>query len=262
MNPRFQRLALITGAETIELLAQTTVAIVGLGGVGSWCAEALVRSGLANLVLIDSDTVCITNINRQVQATGLTIGQPKVLALEQRLLAINPDCTVKTFEAVFKAENAGLFCLEKADYIIDAIDSIQYKLDLIETAFSVGSTVFSSMGTAQKLDPTRLKVADIWQTSVCPLARLVRSGLRARGFHHSFPVVYSEERLPLHAEQSLACGLGQCLCPARRSPDAVDWCSAKKIINGSAVTVTASAGMILASLVMRDLAAKALPSAL
>jgi tRNA A37 threonylcarbamoyladenosine dehydratase len=256
MNPRFQRLALITGAETIEALAQSTVAVVGLGGVGSWCAEALVRSGIGSVTLIDSDTVCITNINRQVQATGLTIGQPKAAVLKRRLLEINPACTVNSFEEVFSCENAGAFGLEKADYIIDAIDSIHYKLDLIETAFNVGSTLFSSMGTAQKLDPTRLEVADIWQTSICPLARLVRSGLRSRGFHHSFTVVYSKERLPLREDVALSCGTGHCLCPARDSSLAVEWCSSKKVINGTAVMVSASAAMILASLVIQDLVSK------
>ena len=257
MNPRFQRLSLITGAKTIDALSLSSAAVVGLGGVGSWAAEALVRSGVGSITLIDSDTVCITNINRQVQATALTVGQSKVAVLKRRLLEINPECTVNGFEEVFSSENASLFGLEKADYIVDAIDSVRYKLDLIEKAFENGKTIFSSMGTAQKMDPTKLKVADIWQTSVCPLARLVRSGLRARGLHHSFTVVYSTERLPLCEEEEVSCGKGNCLCPARPSSCAVEWCSSKKVINGSAVPVTASAGMILASLVIRDVAAKA-----
>jgi tRNA A37 threonylcarbamoyladenosine dehydratase len=252
LNPRFQRLAILTGTETIDTLSHSSVIIMGVGGVGSWCAEALVRSGVGAISLVDSDMVCITNINRQVQADTRTIGQSKVAVLKQRLQNINPDCTIDTFEAVFSGENADMFGLECADYIIDAIDSITYKLDLIEAAFAAGTTIFSSMGTAQKLDPTQLKIASIWETSGCPLARLVRSGLRARNFTQSFMVVYSTERLPIHDEIAVSCGSGLCLCPKKKSCTTIEWCASKKIINGSAVPVTATAGMILASLVLRD----------
>ncbi|MDR1373356.1 MAG: tRNA threonylcarbamoyladenosine dehydratase [Treponema sp.] len=255
VNPRFQRLTLLTGTDTAAALEVCRVMVFGIGGVGSWCAEALVRSGIGAVDIVDSDTVCVTNINRQVQALSATVGFMKTEALKERLLSINPDCKVRAFGKVFSRENAASFDIPGADYVIDAIDSLSCKLDLIECAQAVGAPLFSSMGMAQKLDPTRLKTGDIWETSGCPLARLVRQGLRKRGFTGHFIVVYSDERLPLHQMIGAACGSAQCLCPARKAGegDAVEWCSSKKVINGSAVTVTAGAGMILASLVLRDL---------
>ncbi|MDR2134747.1 MAG: epoxyqueuosine reductase QueH [Treponema sp.] len=253
VNPLFQRLSLLTGAEVLEKLAAARVMIFGLGGVGSWCAEALVRSGVGKIDIVDSDAVCVTNVNRQVQATGRTVGLSKAAALKERLLEINPDCEVTARDTVFSRENAAGFNIEGAAYVIDAIDSLTHKLDLIETARAAGVTLFSSMGMAQKMDPTRLKTADIWETQGCPLARLVRQGLRKRGFTGGFTVVYSAEQVPLHREIEVSCGSGRCLCPGK----GVEWCGGRKVINGSAVTVTAGAGMILASLVLRDAAEKA-----
>jgi tRNA A37 threonylcarbamoyladenosine dehydratase/predicted adenine nucleotide alpha hydrolase (AANH) superfamily ATPase len=245
VNPLFQRLALITGAEALEKLARTSVLVVGVGGVGSWCAEALVRSGVGKIGLVDSDIVCVTNINRQTQATSRTIGGVKVEALQQRLLEINPHCEVTAWQKVFSRESAAEFGIEKADYVIDAIDSLAHKLDLIETCHTAGVKFFSSMGMAQKLDPTRIRTADIWETHGCPLARLIRQGLRKRGFTGSFTVVYSDERLERREGIAISCGSDSCLCNG-------EWCGGKKVINGSAVTVTAPAGMALASLVLRD----------
>ncbi|MDR1904078.1 MAG: ThiF family adenylyltransferase [Treponema sp.] len=258
INPIFQRLALITGAETLEFFSHIRVIVCGVGGVGSWCAEALVRSGIGSVDLVDSDTICITNVNRQVQARCCSVGRVKVDELAARLHEINPQCRIRAYPKVFSRETAGIFNIEESDYVIDAIDSLSCKLDLIETAAKAGVTLFSSMGMAQKLDPLRLKTAGIWETSGCPLARLVRSGLRRRGFNSSFLCVYSDERLPLHTEIAVSCGSAQCMCPVRKnSEDGFgEWCSSKKVINGSAVTVTASAGMILASLVIRDLCGK------
>jgi tRNA A37 threonylcarbamoyladenosine dehydratase len=228
--------------------------------VGSWCAEALVRSGIGQIDIVDSDRVCVTNINRQVQATSRTVGLSKTETLKERLLEINPRCAVSPWERVFRRENAEGFGLERADYCVDAIDSLTYKLDLIEYAATAGVRFFSSMGMAQKLDPTRIKTAGVWDTRGCPLARLVRQGLRKRGFTGTFTAVYSDERLPLHGEIPVSCGSalgGACLCPRGNTgpgkEPSVDWCGAKKVINGSAVTVTAVAGMVLASLVIRDL---------
>ncbi|MDR2783694.1 MAG: tRNA threonylcarbamoyladenosine dehydratase [Treponema sp.] len=263
MNPFFQRLALMAGTEAIDMLARLRVIVFGVGGVGSWSAEALARSGVGRIVIVDSDTVCVTNINRQAQAMPSTIGMPKVRALRDRLLAINPNCSVTAFERVFSKENAELFDMENADYVIDAIDSLTYKLDLIEACFQKKVKLFSSMGMAQKLDPVQLKTADIWDTHDCPLARLVRYGLRKRGFDGHFTVVFSGERIPLHSEIPVSCGKARCLCPAKNraagttGQDAPEWCVSKKVINGSSVTVTASAGMILAGLVVQDVYAKA-----
>jgi tRNA A37 threonylcarbamoyladenosine dehydratase len=245
----FQRFALLAGAEASAVLARTRVMIFGLGGVGSWCAEALVRSGIADIIIVDSDRVCISNINRQVQATAGTVGLYKTDALRTRLLQINPDCAVSVFSRIFSRESAGIFGIEGADYVVDAIDSLSCKLDLIEYVHRAGVPFFSSMGMAQKLDPTRLKTAGIWETRGCPLARLVRQGLRKRGFRDSFTVVYSDERLPLREDVESPCGTARCFCPK----GGTEWCSSKKIINGSAVTVTAAAGMILASLILTDI---------
>jgi tRNA A37 threonylcarbamoyladenosine dehydratase len=255
INPIFQRLSLLTGPEVLDALSRTRVIVFGVGGVGSWCAEALARSGVGAVDIVDSDTVCVTNINRQVQATSATVGRLKTEALRERLLEINPRCQITAFAKVFSRETAPFFGIETADYVIDAIDSLTNKLDLIEYAARAGTVLYSSMGMAQKLDPTRLKTADIWETRGCPLARLVRGGLRKRGFTGRFTVVYSDERLPLCKAVTASCGSAQCLCPSRTKGEAgapVEWCSSKKVINGSAVTVTAAAGMILASLVIRD----------
>ncbi|MDR1219107.1 MAG: tRNA threonylcarbamoyladenosine dehydratase [Treponema sp.] len=265
MNPLFQRLALMVGSEAIDTLERSRVIVFGVGGVGSWSAEALARSGVGHIAIVDSDTVCVTNINRQAQAMPSTIGKPKVEALRDRLLAINPNCSVTVFEQVFSKENVELFNMESADYVIDAIDSLTYKLDLIETCFQKRVKIFSSMGMAQKLDPVQLKTADIWDTHGCPLARLVRHGLRKRGFDGHFTVVFSGERIPIHSDTPVACGKARCLCPARKrgagsgacGQDMPEWCASKKVINGSSVTVTASAGMILAGLVVQDVYAKA-----
>jgi tRNA A37 threonylcarbamoyladenosine dehydratase len=262
INPAFQRLTILTGLEAAESLARAGVIVFGVGGVGSWCAEALVRSGVGNITLVDSDAVCVTNINRQVQATSLTVGKIKTEALAARLKEINPACAVTSSPRVFSRQAGGLgetareFGISGADYVIDAIDSLTHKLDLIETTAAAGVRLFSSMGMAQKLDPTRLKTADIWETRGCPLARLVRQGLRKRGFEGRFTAVYSDEKLPLREGIPSGCGTGKCLCPARDKADPaspVEWCGSKKVINGSVVTVTAAAGMILASLVIRDI---------
>ena len=255
INPFFQRLALITGPAVMDALDTMEVLVFGLGGVGSWCAEALVRSGVGAVGIVDSDTVCVTNINRQVQATSATVGRLKAEALRDRLLEINPRCRVTAFARVFSRETVHSFDIEDADYVIDAIDSLTNKLDLIEYAVNAGKILYSSMGMALKLDPTRLKTADIWETRGCPLARLVRQGLRKRGFTRRFTTVYSEERLSPRLGVPVSCGTPECLCPPRNQGDKdapVEWCSSKKAINGSAVTVTAAAGMTLASLVIRN----------
>jgi tRNA A37 threonylcarbamoyladenosine dehydratase/predicted adenine nucleotide alpha hydrolase (AANH) superfamily ATPase len=228
----FQRLELITGKEGLEKLKNTKVLIFGLGGVGSWAAEALARSGIGKIGIVDSDAVCASNVNRQSEATTLTLGQPKAQALKKRLMEINPDCEITAWNELFCRENAALFDIGSADYVIDAIDSLNHKLDLIETVRGADVTLFSSMGMALKMDPSLIRIASFWKTTDCPLARLVRQGLRKRGFSSDFTVVYSPEK-PLRAEET---------APTR----------GVKPVNGSVVTVTAAAGLFLASLVLRD----------
>ena len=232
-------------------MEKTQVVVIGLGGVGSWAAEALVRSGICRITIVDNDLICPSNINRQIQALPGTVGLPKTAALMKRLLEINPHCDVTAFNKIFSLETAPLFGIEKADYVIDAIDSFPYKLDLIEYVCSAPQrpilssskrpALFSSMGTAQKSDPTRIKTADIWNTRGCPLARVVRQGLKKRGFTGHFTAVYSDEQFPrpeveLYEPEGLV-----------SFADGVR----KKLINGSIVTVTAAAGMILANLVIQ-----------
>jgi tRNA A37 threonylcarbamoyladenosine dehydratase/predicted adenine nucleotide alpha hydrolase (AANH) superfamily ATPase len=237
----FQRLALLTGADVLEKLKQTNVIIFGAGGVGSWCAEALVRSGIGKISIVDYDTVNASNVNRQVQATSNTIGLSKVEVLKQRLLEINPDCEVNVWAKIFSHETAVEFGIEKANYAIDAIDTFPHKLDLIDFFFNTGIKFFSSMGMACKIDPTRIKTGSIWESRGCALARLVRQRLRKRGFTGNFTVVYSDEP-PINAGNNPSLSEGE---PGGR-----------KRINGSCVTVTAPAGMALASLVLRDIAAQ------
>jgi hypothetical protein len=227
----FDRLVLLTGKNGLEKLSRTRVLVFGAGGVGSWAAEALVRSGIGKIGIIDNDIVCVSNVNRQIEATTLTLGQPKASALKKRLLEINPECEVTAWDKLFCLENVKLFDIKNADYVIDAIDSLNHKLDLIETVCSTGITLFSSMGMALKMDPTQIKTASVWKTETCPLARLVRQGLRKRGFSGDFSTVFSSEQLP-RVETSI---------------------SGQKQINGSIVTVTASAGLMLASLVIRGI---------
>jgi len=227
-DTKFERLALLAGEEGLEKLANTSVLVFGAGGVGSFAAEALVRSGIGKIGIIDHDTICASNINRQIEATTLTLGLPKASALRKRLLEINPDCEIKAQDELFCLESKNNFGIDNTDYVIDAIDSINHKLDLIETVCKAGKKLYSSMGMALKMDPSRIKTASVWKTDKCPLARLVRQGLRKRGFTGDFTVIYSDEMLP---------------CTVSR----------EKKVNGSIVTVTGSAGLLLASLVLRDI---------
>ena len=214
-------------------MQQSRVIIFGLGGVGSWCAEALIRSGIGSISLVDSDLVEPSNINRQAQALNSTLGRPKTEALAERLKDINPLCKIEIFSRFFAKENAADFGITNADYVIDAIDTLPHKIDLIEASTNSGKKFFSSMGMAKRLDPTLVKTADIWKTGGCPLARIVRQELKKRNFSGNFTVVYSTERV--HGLSELP-----------RNDN-----NGKKAL-GSAVPVTATAGMVLASLVLRD----------
>ena len=244
--PFFQRLTLLIGGKAAAALQNSRVIVFGLGGVGSWCAEALVRSGIGRITLVDSDVVCPSNINRQLQACSSSIGRLKTAALEERLADINPDCRISSFPQVFSKETSGMFGIPGADYVIDAIDSLTHKLNLIETAMNAGTRLFSSMGMAQKLDPTLIKSDDIWKTSGCALARLVRQGLRKRGFRGHFTAVYSPEQIPRQNPPEPA--------PAASGVPGMTgaWDGGKKVINGTVVTVTATAGLVLAGLVVQD----------
>ncbi|MBR6275875.1 MAG: tRNA threonylcarbamoyladenosine dehydratase [Prevotella sp.] len=240
MDAIFRRSELLLGHEAMERIAQKRVIIFGVGGVGSWCAESLVRSGIRQLTIVDSDHVCITNINRQLMATTKTVGQVKVEALKERLLTINPSAEITALQQVFSEESASTFCLEDYDYIIDAIDSLKDKAQLILIACKTNAKLFSSMGAALKLDPTRIRVTEFWKVQGDPLARAIRKKFKHYGQfpEKKFLVVYSDELLENKG------------CP----PDTDETPSLfnKPQTNGSLAHITAIFGFTLAGLVIQD----------
>jgi tRNA A37 threonylcarbamoyladenosine dehydratase len=258
VNPVLQRMQLLTGAPALKRLGECRVAIFGIGGVGSWAAEALARSGVGRLTLVDNDVVCVTNVNRQLQATVRNVGRPKVDELKARLAEVNPRCRVDAVQKVYEPSCGDEFGLGGYDYVLDCIDSISCKVDLILRTKAAGTTLFASMGAAGKLDPTRIRVASIWETDGCPLARLIRRRLRRAGFDDDLRVVFSPEAMAPVDTTSAACGTHVCHCPESASDDdgeRRDCCAAKKVINGSAVHMTATFGMYLAGLVIGDVVA-------
>ena len=263
MNVRktiFNRLDLLLGDETMDRVASKRVIIFGVGGVGSWCAESLIRSGIGHLTIVDSDCVCITNVNRQLQATTKTVGQVKVEVLKNRLLEINPQAEITAMQEIYSAENADLFQLETYDYIIDAIDSLKDKVHLILHATRCPGKLFSAMGAALKMDPTKIQVAEFWKVQGCPLARAVRNRFKkTKEFpKKKFLCVFSPELLSNKGSSS-TCGTNACMCPkatiAAGNPKLAnhEWCSSKAQINGTTAHITAIFGFMLPGLVMNDL---------
>lgn len=255
----FNRSELLLGPAIMQQLARTRVIIFGVGGVGSWAAESLVRSGVGHLTLVDSDRICITNVNRQLMATTSTVGQVKVEALRQRLIDIAPAADVQAVQAIYSDETAHRFELNDYDYVLDAIDSLKDKASLILRATQSHATLFASMGAALKIDPTRIRVAEFWKVSGDPLAAALRRRFRR---DHTFPrrkfsCVYSDEVLR-NAGANTSCGTSHCLCPkATTGPGdpallSHEWCSAKAQINGSLAHITAIFGMTLGGLVLND----------
>ena len=255
----FRRNELLLGGETMERIAQKRVIIFGVGGVGSWCAESLVRSGIRHLTIVDSDLVCITNVNRQLMATTQTVGQVKVEALKERLLTINPKAEITALQKIFTEETASDFHIEEYDYIIDAIDSLKDKALLIEMACQTKARFFASMGAALKMDPTRIQVAEFWKVKGDPLARALRNRFkRLKRFpKRKFLCVFSDELLQNRGHNA-TCGTEQCMCPkAKNGPGDPallnhEWCSSKAQINGTVAHITAIFGFTLAGLVIQD----------
>ena len=238
MLDQFSRTELLLGREGVERLARAHVAVFGLGGVGGYAAEALVRSGVGALDLIDSDRVSLTNLNRQILATHRTLGQYKADAARERALEINPDAVVNARKVFYGPGAAGEFDFSCYDYVVDAIDTVTGKLALIQQALEAGTSVISCMGAGNKLDPSAFRVADIYETSVCPLARVMRRELKRRGVRR-LKVVYSQEP-PMEPEGAL---YEESLAGEVR-----------RQVPGSAAFVPAAAGLILAGEVIRDLA--------
>jgi len=260
-NPLFQRLQLLTGPAALAHLQASHAAVFGIGGVGSWAAEALVRSGVGAITLVDNDVVCITNVNRQLQATTKNVGQPKVEALAERLRLLNPRCEVTPVMKACEPANVDTFAVGRYGYVLDCIDSITCKVALIRAAHAAGCTLFSAMGAAAKLDPTQVRVGSIWESHGCPLARWIRRRLREAGFQGDFQVVWSPENLEPVEATSVACGTHTCHCPKFVPVDDGeqehrDWCAEKKVINGTAAHMTAIFGMMLAGLVVQDAVAR------
>lgn len=254
-NPIFHRSALLLGDEAMERLSDTRVIIFGIGGVGSWCAESLIRSGIGHLTIVDNDVICITNVNRQLQATTKNVGKVKVKELKERLLDINPDAEVIALHQKYDDSTKGEFDLSNYDYVIDAIDSLSCKVELIANALKSDATLFSAMGAACKMDVTQIQVSSIWKSNICKLAKLVRKRLRQRKVEGDFLCVWSEELLPSMDVES-ACGTDKCFCPKIMNEDGEEvsdvWCSKKAQINGSMVHITGTFGFTLAGLVIQD----------
>lgn len=242
MLNQFSRTEMLLGNGAMQVLANSRVAIFGLGGVGSFAAEALARTGIGHLVLVDHDDISVTNINRQLHATHQTVGQVKVEVMRQRIMSINPAVEVETFRAFYPGEKPETLVRPEYDYIVDAIDTVTSKLDLICHAQSLCIPIISCMGTGNKLDPSRLEIADIYDTSVCPLAKVIRRELRKRGVE-ALPVVYSREEplipLPENIEQD-------CLDPLTPAPHG-------RHIPGSISFVPPVAGLLMAGAVIRHL---------
>ena len=238
MREEFSRMGLLLGEEALSRLENARVAVFGLGGVGGYTVEALARGGIGKLDLIDSDTVSVSNRNRQLLATRSTLGLPKVEAAKRRVLDINELAEVRTFQVFYNAETAHLFDFTEYDYIVDAIDTVTGKLQLIEQAVAAGTPIISCMGTGNKLDPTAFRVSDISKTTMCPLARVMRKELGKRGIR-KLKVVYSqEEALTPTGWEEEAAALG------------------KRQIPGSVSFVPGAAGLILAGEVIKDIAGK------
>jgi len=249
MLDQFSRTQLLIGQEGMNKLKQAKVAVFGIGGVGGYAVEALVRSGVGEFDLVDDDKVCLTNLNRQIIATRKTVGQYKVDVMRERILDINPDAKVTVRKCFYLPETSGEFDFSQYSYVIDAIDTVTAKIDIIMKAKEAGVPVISCMGAGNKLDPTQLKVGDIHKTSMCPLAKVMRHELKKRNVKH-LKVVYSTEKPKRPMEDmSISCR-EHCICP----PGAQHKCTEKRDIPGSISFVPSVAGLMIAGEVIRDLA--------
>ena len=248
MLNQFSRTQLLLGEEAIEKMSNSRVAVFGIGGVGGYVCEALVRSGVGAFDLIDDDKVCLTNLNRQIIATRKTVGKYKVDVMKERMLDINPKVDVRVHKCFFLPENADDFPFEEYDYVVDAVDTVTAKLEIIVRAKSLNIPVISAMGAGNKLDASRFKVADIYKTQMDPLAKVMRRELKKRNIKH-LKVVYSDEQpiKPLE-DMSISCSTN-CICP----PGAAHKCTERRDIPGSTAFTPAVAGLIMAGEIVKDL---------
>ena len=252
MLNQFSRTELLLGFDAMEILKNSRVAVFGVGGVGGYAAEALARSGVGTIDLIDDDQVCLTNINRQIIATTKTVGRDKVEVMRERILSINPKAVVNTHKCFFLPENKDEFDFSAYSYVVDAVDTVTAKIALVMECKDKNVPIISSMGAGNKLDPTAFEVADIYKTSVCPLAKVMRYELKRRGVK-KLKVVYSKEK-PLRPieDMSISCRTN-CICP----PGAQHKCTERRDIPGSVAFVPPVVGLIIAGEVIKDLTKEA-----
>ncbi len=250
MLNQFSRTQLLLGKEAIEKLRASRVAVFGIGGVGGYTCEALIRSGVGHFELIDDDKVCLTNLNRQIIATRKTVGKYKVDVMTERMLEINPDAEITVRKCFFLPENADEFPFNEYDYIVDAVDTVSAKIELVLQAQRYGVPIISCMGAGNKLDGSQFRIADIYKTKMCPLAKVMRHELRKRGVK-KLKVVYSEEKPTRPIEDmSISCRT-HCICP----PGAKHKCTERRDIPGSVAFVPSVAGLLIAGEVIKDLCA-------
>ena len=247
MVNQFSRTELIIGKEALEKLSKSKVAVFGIGGVGSFVVEGLVRAGVGNFILVDDDKVCFTNLNRQIIATRKTIGKPKVEVAKERILEINPNANVEIYQEFFMPDSKEILD-DTVDYIVDSVDTVTAKIELVVRANKLNIPIISCMGTGNKLDPTRFEVTDIYKTSICPLAKVMRKELRARGIE-KLKVVYSKEE-PIKPKEDLenSCK-DNCIC----LPGTQRKCSIRNQVPGSISFVPSVAGLIASGEVIKDL---------
>ena len=251
MLNQFSRTQLLLGAEAMEALSNKRVAIFGIGGVGGYVCESLVRTGIGHFDIVDDDKVCLTNLNRQIIATRSTVGKDKVEVMKARMLDINPKADIRVHKCFCLPENADQFPFEEYDYVVDAVDTVTAKIEIIMRCKEKGVPVISCMGAGNKLDPSRFRVADIYKTTMCPLAKVMRREMKKRGVKN-LKVVFSDEKpvTPLE-DMSISCRTN-CICP----PGAEHKCTDRRAIPGSTAFAPAVAGLILASEVVKDLIAE------
>lgn len=247
MLNQFSRTELLIGKEGIEKLQKAKVAVFGIGGVGSFVVEGLVRAGIGNFILVDDDKICLTNLNRQLISTRKTIGRPKVEVAKERILEINPNAKVEIYQEFFMPDSKEILD-DSVDYVVDAVDTVTAKIELVIRANTLNIPIISSMGTGNKLDPTRFEVTDIYKTSICPLAKVMRKELRARQIKE-LKVVYSKEE-PIKPEEAenTSCKTN-CICP----PGTARKCTARNQVPGSISFVPSVAGLIIAGEVINDI---------
>ncbi|WP_202709570.1 tRNA threonylcarbamoyladenosine dehydratase [Sporosalibacterium faouarense] len=246
MLHEFSRTEMLIGTEGLNKLKNAKVAVFGIGGVGTFVVEGLVRSGVGSFILVDDDDVCLTNINRQIHATRKTVGKAKVEVMKERILEINPKVEVTTYQELYNEDSAEQLLSDDYDYVVDAIDMVSAKLDLIERCTNRNIPIISSMGAGNKLSPASLEVADIYETSVCPLARVMRRELRRRDIE-KLKVVYSKEK-PIEPQAVGGNCKTDCICPNKDRT-----CVERRQIPGSVSFVPSVAGLIIASEIVKDI---------